>query len=58
MIAKLLLKLAPKITQIVVMELAHRFKPLEKYVFEDNELDGKVQELEKRIIKLEAKKKK
>ena len=58
MIANLLLKLAPKITQIVVMELAHRFKPIEKYVFEDNELDKKVQELEERIIRLEAKNKK
>lgn len=53
MIGSLILRIAPKITQIVVEELAHRFKPVEKYVFEDNELDLKVAELEKRIKKLE-----
>ena len=43
---------------MVSEELAHRFKPLEKYVLEDNELDVKVIELEDRIIRLEAGKKK
>jgi len=43
---------------MVSEELAHRFKPLEKYVLEDNELDDKVTELENRIIRLETKNKK
>ena len=52
------IRVAPKIVQMVSEELAHRFKPLEKYVLEDNELDDKVTELENRIIRLETKNKK
>ena len=51
------IKAAPKIVQMVTEELAHRFKPVEKYVFEDNELDIKVVELEKRIMEFETFKK-
>ena len=54
----LVIRVAPKIVQMVSEELAHRFKPLEKYVLEDNELDDKVTELENRIIRLETKNKK
>jgi len=58
LLLSLVIKAAPKIVQMVSEELAHRFKPLEKYVLEDNELDVKVIELEDRIIRLEAGKKK
>ena len=35
-------------------EFAKKFKPLEKYVKEPNELDIRIEKLEKRIKKLES----
>ena len=36
-------------------EFAKKFKPLEKYVKEPNELDIRIEKLEKRVRKLESK---
>ena len=43
-----LAKSMPVITKTIVEELAHRFKPIEKYVFEDNELDVQMMDIEKK----------
>ena len=43
-----LAKSMPSITKTIVEELAHRFKPIEKYVFEDNELDVQVVDIDKK----------
>jgi len=43
-----LAKSMPTITKTIVEELAHRFKPIEKYVFEDNELDVQMMDIEKK----------
>ena len=43
-----LAKSMPTITKTIVEELAHRFKPIEKYVFEDNELDVQMGDVEKK----------
>ena len=44
----LLSKAMPSITRTIVEELAHRFKPIEKYVFEDNNLDVQVRDIEQK----------
>ena len=44
----LLAKAMPTITRKIAEELAHRFKPLEKYVFEDNDLDVQLMDVEKK----------
>ena len=43
-----LAKSMPTITKTIVEELAHRFKPIEKYVYEDNELDVQMMDIEKK----------
>ena len=44
----LLAKAMPSITRKITEELAHRFKPVEKYVFEDNNLDVQMRDIEKK----------
>ena len=44
----LLAKAMPSITRKIAEELAHRFKPLEKYAFEDNNLDVQMRDMEKK----------
>ena len=43
-----LAKSMPSVIKTVVEELAHRFKPIEKYVFEDNDLDIQCRDIEKK----------
>tara|TARA_R100001244_G_scaffold94655_1_gene71055 strand:- start:185 stop:445 length:261 start_codon:yes stop_codon:yes gene_type:complete len=43
-----LAKSMPTITKTIAEELAHRFKPIEKYVFETNELDVRMMDIEKK----------
>ena len=43
-----LAKSMPTITRKIAEELAHRFAPIEKYVFEDNELDVQVRDIEQK----------
>ena len=48
MFGTLLAKAMPSITRKIAEELAHRFKPIEKYIFEDNELDVQMRDMEKK----------
>tara|TARA_Y100000310_G_scaffold279840_1_gene299207 strand:+ start:1101 stop:1427 length:327 start_codon:yes stop_codon:yes gene_type:complete len=48
MFGTLLAKAMPSITRKIAEELAHRFKPIEKYVFEDNNLDVQMRDMEKK----------
>ena len=50
-----LAKSMPTITKTIVEELAHRFKPIEKYVFEDNELDVQMMDIEKKCSTIDLK---
>ena len=48
MFGTLLAKAMPSITRKISEELAHRFKPVEKYVFEDNNLDVQMRDVEQK----------
>ena len=48
----LLAKAMPSITRKITEELANRFKPVEKYVFEDNELDVQVRDIEQKCTEI------
>ena len=50
-----LAKSMPVITKTIVEELAHRFKPIEKYVFEDNELDVQMEDVGKKCSAINSK---
>ncbi len=45
--------LLPKMLQIVLKEVSEYIKPLQKYVYEPNDADKRIDKLEKRIKKLE-----
>ena len=51
----LLAKSMPTITKKIVEEIAHRFMPVEKYCFEDNELDISVKEMKKEFDSMKFK---
>ena len=55
LVGTLLAKAVPSVVKTVAEELAHRFKPIEKYVFEKNELDVKCGELDVQMMDIERK---
>ena len=49
LIAKLLHQLLPKLMPNIFKQLMPELKPLQKYVYEKNDLDEKVEKMEKQI---------
>ena len=49
LIAKLLPQLLPKLMPNIFKQLMPELKPLQKYVYEKNDLDEKVEKMEKQI---------
>ena len=49
LIAKLLPQLLPKLMPNIFKQLMPELKPLQKYVYEKNDLDDKVESMEKQI---------